>query len=45
MTGFIIGMLVGVYAGWVLCGVVMLCLIDYIYGGKEKYPLDERGGD
>lgn len=45
MTGFIIGMLVGVYAGWVLCGVTTLCLIDYIYGGKEKYPLDERGGD
>lgn len=45
MTGFIIGMLVGVYAGWILCGVVTLCLIDYIYDGNEKYPLDERGGD
>ena len=45
MTGFIIGMLVGLYAGWVMCGAVTLCLIDYIYGGNEKYPLDERGGD
>lgn len=43
MSGAIVGFLVGIYAGWMICGVVTLCLADYIYGGNDKQPLDEKG--
>lgn len=45
MSGAIIGFLCGMYFGWMLCGVTVLCLTDYIFDRNEKHPLDEKGGD